>query len=1593
MKFVCLILFSLSFCQTVFARSGALTAEELAAVISWSSRKADPISGYASNPGALLTPPVGSVPKQTRAVQKYIEKIVERLAGEEIRKRGLNIVVNIYAWDTDNAWARQFSPQFGYEKAWLEKNPKVVWPVRRLLGFGGNNEPIYEVAVTTGFLRLMKYDAELAWVIAHELTHILEGQTFPDKTGAEDERPPADRIREGISHWFHSQSNEAVADRGGTNISIGKFGIDGAILALRKLLEQVPGEHKVEEAWKTAIYQAAASHHDEGLRLTLSQMYREYLRRTNQDAAPVPLNKTPAFTQMKNPDRGYLPSYLNAEEQARFVHVIDNYFLAGKNYEFLTTFAPLGRMVSGPQYRWYPDQLYDILKRGQNDPKVVHQMFTIALKRIEESTASGAQKVNAMLFSLALLTRLCGDEMIGPMLDGLTQAESARFLHFLAKNSVEGKWNYDSFAAQMSTLRKQRDQFSRPYGVLEDMLMTSEKGQEILSTLMRSIPAWRGYFAHFADLDIWGEPSQSEGIALMQMKLMTANHYPHGVLYGEHIRQLTANLAKVDAVTLAVNADSTEGGYDFFIRVVDHFKKVVAKELPNERGAKLIEDGFNSIYVRNRLSEVLHAMTGESRPEDQQIENAAIARRFRFLQTLQTLIQLGVVDARRPDVLEAYKTFVHLAATNISFGPEENPFLAVGPGIVDMTAAIVSDPRVAKSRKVEAIKVLAALNGYRSDFFIYGYPREAQVRREFSDFLATLSKDELLGLISQDLESLLREVKVQEDWKKSQPPLDAFGRRNFWRASDYFLGNSFGVIGLMASMSSTQVLSQLTYKDVRGLIVDLNRKHGRALLLIANRGELAQIKKSFHYRYEIANELMKLVVDKRGEAPSFSDWYDTYQRAMDFTGAVFVLPESHLSIARAYVESSLLSMSVSSRMQWLRQKNIRQIVSNEFMAKTLAEGVRLAVSNPKDREQVRMQIERMNRVYNLVDGHPDANAIFRNQITKIFQVQPREVDKFFPEDKRSATERANGISGEVRGLSGLLAMTRVQSAAAQIQMIEYLAGRRAAVPDFFREQDIYMRSSDSIGNFFHNGIVPPLDHAAQVLRNNIYSRGPLERTLIISSFLAGPNSFIEKPEGLKALLDHLLSSVKPENQEFARRLAEGLMKAEGIHKSFILGFILSQKPEGNNVKLSEAAVLQGFMQFYGVPGIKLVQYLGFAEEFKDYNEIFAVYQDEALPLNEFEVAKLIQTQIGEAWDPVRYKYLGIQGSGSVNIGVRYQDLQTGESRVVTVLRENIETKTKEDFRRFRALIGALLEEPGGREKYEFVLGLLDIIEKSVALEFDKAHAMRMQKLAAEFYNRDVDGWKVRTVTPYEALEKGLFMSLAPGQTGRKILEKNPELYRSAMKALLKIEDEMLRGLDARQISKPLPLFANPDLHDGQVLIDENARQVTIIDFGQALPLSNQERELGIALLRVASKVDSAAKSYMILQEFSAKMGQHKFSLNWEKFKKVMNRGERMDVFVHLVSLLQLSGFDVPLSSVHWVLGVNRAVVLGGKVGVSLESRYRDLLLSQKAGLDLGTYNAARALWGSAANWVQQISGGGAAASVASCAQGLRPKFP
>ncbi len=233
--------------------------------------------------------------------------------------------------------------------------------------------------------------------------------------------------------------------------------------------------------------------------------------------------------------------------------------------------------------------------------------------------------------------------------------------------------------------------------------------------------------------------------------------------------------------------------------------------------------------------------------------------------------------------------------------------------------------------------------------------------------------------------------------------------------------------------------------------------------------------------------------------------------------------------------------------------------------------------------------------------------------------------------------------------------------------------------------------------------------------------------------------------------------------------------------------------------------------------------------------------------------------------------------------------------------------------------------------------------------------MNVQRMAKRTYRHKENGWTVQSIDAYKVENLGLFMEEAKGRTARKTFTKEPEVYKEAMAAMAGAEFGVLKAPPKMYTLRPKPLFANPDFHDGQVMIDKETKMVTILDFGQAVPISNEDRDAGMDLLTIIGKADQPESAARRLNKRYFK-GEE--VIKPSDLEELLERTDRMDIFIHLLSTVSRKGARVPLSSVHWVLGLNRQLALGEKIGKPIDKEVRNMVITHKLWMPLGVYNTA-----------------------------------
>lgn len=1468
--------------------------------------------------GTLLTPPRGRLTKDVRQAQEYVASIVERLAGDRLRREKINLRINLYAADSINAFAQEESPAKATpEREWKSAND-APWPIRRFLEFKDDGSSLYELGIHTGLLRRLESESELAFLLAHELTHIFEKHL------------PTEESRSAqLRHWWSSQRHEALADRGALDLMLGKFELDETLRILDNLSR---GAEPSGDLWDAA-FAAISTHHHEGVRLSLAQGYVEYLRRTSPAAQPREPGALPAFLKLRIPGRERWSIEGFDDFQEGYRSIIQDYFLQGRHFFWLwdRLFPP------HPE----PQELQVLRKLSWSALRAESHMpgfFLAGFRQIRASRESPQRKVDAFLYHLAYTNRRFRPYLYGPDVLGLLDDQSiSEVLRFLAENSAgRASWRLKPFLEHLTV---SLDGEAFPWDAL---FARSRNAQRVLASLARVFPEWNQLLEGLPELAFWRGRRQAGGdpdfpqILGMITHLADERIIPDGPV-AQGLKRSVLDLIRREP------PETWLPGPRLFDRPDIRFLLDAQLYNPGPRENPFLLEASQALrpvfqrFIRLREDATLRLFR---EPFDTPYETG------RFLQDLAYSFQ-ALPPA--PGFLRRFEAplmaFIRHSNHREHFGSNST----LNAPLFGYVVRLLASPKRSRQDQREILQFLAA--SYFQGSSITGDRDTPEIHRYLLRAVHRLTKEQFLRLFYRPYESgHERRRKLEAQWVRlissgniRDFPLDALHQIDavIKAARSHFL--TFAGFDRAYSQAFARQFALSDLDDILAALRQPIRRDARALL--------GSEDDTPHLSDDATRFLMDIFVgeykppagDRRDGGRTLARWLATYRTILGLNPHAWALRHDYKERLESFLAPRLEALPWPELGEWLMQVELLKVLRPQTAARLLARVLEL--KGNRQPAEVRIGVDQFQERLKLETEHPVVYQYFQEELAERIRLQPHELGQIFPASALSATERAGDLSTEIRGLSGLVALTRGQATQTQIQMIEYLMGREENIPAFLTEL-----VSDSP--------VPFLE-VVKSARSQL-DRAPLPvRVLAANSFLAGPSSFIEKAEGLAELLAHLLRPVRSERLALARTLAKALLDSRGRKRSLALAYVLGQRAD-TGAGLSESALLRSLFNAYGAPGIKLAQYLAFTAEFAEYHEALESAQDAALPISYLQLLDLLLKRFGDAW-PRDLRITHTLGSGAVNIAVEYVNPETGQLSAFTVPRDEIETTTREDFRNFDRFLEALTARPEERERFGYLLGLSRIIRKSVALEFDRQSAFERQKDAQRLYNRTVNGWRVRTVDASRLENLAVFMEKAPGQGARTVYRNDPQTYREAMAALQEVELDILLGVSPSERAQPMPLIANPDLHDGQVFIDGVNRTVTILDFGQALVISNGQREAALDLLRVIGRVESPSAAARLVNAIVRGHGGTTDLINEGDMRLLNLRSDRIDIFIHLLSLLSVRGFEIPLPTVHWILAINRQAVLGAKIGRPLEGRLRRLVLARRFGVSLRNYNRLRSI--------------------------------
>ncbi|MGE3974201.1 MAG: M48 family metalloprotease [Bdellovibrionales bacterium] len=1523
--------------------------------------------------GPLLNPPVGNVKPKIRQMENEIKSLVEALAGERLRGEGRQLIITIYPDPTPNAFMSKVQWPLGRRREYgppdIERS--IIFNLYKL----DRKRPVYELGVTLGLYNLLQTQSERAFVIAHELQHMFEDHVEEQRT-----------FRGEVKRWWGLQRFESIADHLAVKLLVGKYDVMGALGAMEKLSRL----HKNDERSGLSVENLLQTHHHEGVRISMLQAFIEYLRRTDPQVQPREWNLVSQVfklvqngRQKKNHEGEFdyfLPSLNKMMKQMILPHRPFNYSEAGEEYYKLKIESE-------------DEQVLNVSAEN------VRAWFNYALDMIEKSNLKPQVKGDAILS----LIRWMNDRFLLEVRDQpkivYDQQLKVRLKKMLLEVAGAG-WSSHSYFEWNKSYQK----YNGDYDVIKGFVGNHDI-QEVFAHLSHVNREWLTFVSQFvahAAVDSNGKLIlESSALGLVLTDRDNTGNRPASPFASEEDK-LRAQVKPLHNILF-------KQAIQFMLSPI--FYESFIEELRN-RNQKAYEMlwALNAIWTREQERKSNPSANSEFRFSIKPVEDFFLSERQRVVHDLA----MGRVNTTNVKILFTTGDLVDFypwelrneslfgkALANAAEHMLKNDFFeqvyALSGSLERALYEGISFSALNHKEKLNILKMLAAIRPFHysysgiaekrhiveavsmalkglqprelMEYFLYEPPAiNSSLEKGFSDpnFIATSAKYKVL---SSELAALKKQKKAETvEYKAKKMELESL--------SDRLRKTS----GELARRAENKLSSKLAFLSFLGMSREDSRRISEGIsvdelqkiieTVRASRREFEQNIIRSHPMYqnlESMNEYLPVSADaglflldifnyQQGALPTFKQWVDLFSSIVDLNSTSLEMrPEFKSSFEKRFLE-----LSKNERLEVvyeaIKNENVLKTLSLEQVIRIATEHVKFSVEGKGLTDaKVAEVIQKVEADLQMKEKFPDLFEAFRTELAEKIRVQPHQVFTLFPEDKNSInTKSTENFSLEVRGLSAFVGAARPYPVQEQIHLIEYLMGRSSTWPAFVDREaqfgDRYFPFADMLRN-------------AQM---KLSRESWLKRAFIVNSFLAGPSSIVEKLEARKILLDHTLKNVSPENKNLATELAEALLTSQGPMKSMALAYILAQKPSQQGASLSEGEIIRSLFEAFGAAGVKLGQYLAFTAEMKGYSEHLAKLQDSALPISYLEAVKLIHSRLGEAWVH-SFAVKGLLGTGSVNVAVEYTDNSSGvmKTKVVSLLRSDIEISAKEDFRKLQAFVAELVKNDSKRnlQRFSHLPGLLKIIEKSVTLEFNKENAFLMQKQAFELYPKLKNGWQLQSIDADWFQSGALSMEKAPGRTARKARQENPEAYKQAMRVLLGAELSLLFGASELGKSKAIHFFANPDLHDGQVLIDVENKIVAILDFGQAVPITEIEREMGVSILRLVSGKENLAA----MRELVVALGKQidpawsSQQVSDEELNRIINRADLMDRFVYLLGTLNQSGLSIPLSSIHWVLGVNRAIQLGRNIGFPAEQEIFGLILANKLGFRQKTFNKLRSM--------------------------------
>lgn len=1457
-----------------------ISAEDVKVYRQWSASNGRLVNGFQ-----------GQTPERVQMVIHAMEDFLKIRIQSHPDFNNYHWKILLYHTTEANAFAYLTMPEEGEEHDWLNKNPGKMWPIRKALKIT-DNKPIAFIGITTAMLDKLKKKGHLGFILGHEAKHIY------DRHGV---------VSAGIGNhaksWLDTQGKEVVADLGSLEFMLGHDRLEDALELLDMFNREATPKSEIGQHLRQAVESSAQVHHHPSVRQSLVQARAAYLNKHDRRAVQTPSLDIPRL--WKSVAAKPLESPLLAERlMQRYVGAIEGIrALPGK--------VPFEKYYY--QFIWKDSR--STVEELRDHPFIISKFLDLVVS----SGLSNHQKAMALAGFLVQQMEFTGWQTY---FSELPQGELLRWKRLLSGLSVKQDdlslfdGNQDRLNRRVTLLELfNRGVFATKLG---DDLTRSHRGwhqvihNKLLPTLLNELLP-TGKRPNFNGID--GILSKSN-FELISRRSIDMDH--QGNVHRALVTKIVERLESTRFEDLLIRDESRFKAtpaelFEDFVVWLKVFERIYDRD--NQQSLKIagLDQTVDRLWNAYR-NDIKSKLVGKMR------EIVSSADTAEYSQTLDKVgVGLAIMQKLDTNLFEdrEIRTLLVQLVNKMINGSSESALSVVRFSIWNdieeasihrLVLKILSDSSLPAESRFYAVYGLTWGSGQTLNEIATKDPKVRAYLRL------------VLQKMGADRPGVIEQLLTGQEWNKQFKRLPPSGKLDHGDVSGMFPFQDYQLT-LIQTIMSSGLISKLSDPTAEFLIKEI-----RWGIETFSRTGIDYMNSEYRSPTKGIEILIDWILSKVPSSTSqrdFLEWFLKLEDILKLAGKNFIFSSSQKATAGTAIVNGLKLFPHDQLLRALKSPSVRLALTEDQYAEKVLDYMNVVAPVEKGKAIMQAAFVQLEGELKLNDLNLEIKNKVQNKLSERHQVQPLEINTIFPADNRNETDKFGNKHALVRGLSLVVSFLENRSPLEQMHVVDFLMGRVTNPPKV-----VGLIQSELVKKHIKVNVESYLSMA----RSRLASATLMERTLAVNNLLAGQNSFLNTATGPSFVLNYLSATLPPDQSKIVKDFGSAVIKAEGRNASLFVSYVLAQKDktEGNG-QLAIELLIKGILDFYGVPGWKLAQYLGFSGEFKKFESALASYQDSAFPPEHMEILIYLRDHYAQGFDFTKVKILKILGTGSVNIAIEYLDLIDYKIKVINVPRENIKTQTQNDFKRFGKFLDELLVLPGA-EKYRFLAGLLGTIEKSVNLEFDRASVLQRQKDAVEIYNGKSKGWKVRTVNTFGLVDDIILMEKAYGLGATKVVKTDKPLYKSAMEAVYEFEFNHLRG-NLDKAGHGVVNIANPDLHDGQVFIEEKTNTVTVIDFGQAVPIDSKQRALGVDVLAFIGGIISAESYQQKLSMHRSLLGVSQ-TLTLASLQEIKVKADPMDRFVHLIALHSQAGIELPLATVHWIFGVNRLRVLGRKIGLS-----------------------------------------------------------